>query len=93
MQRLREVVSDGIPTIILCDNAGQAERLEELLGEGGAVGSRRSWQSVCSMADSSFRRGECSSKVSAFSPITRSSAASGASAARASTPLAHRSSH
>ena len=36
MRRLREVVSDGIPTIILCDNAGQSERLEELLGEGGA---------------------------------------------------------
>ena len=37
MRRLREVVSDGIPTVILCDNAGQAERLEELLGEGGAA--------------------------------------------------------
>ncbi len=35
MRRLREVISDGIPTIILCDNAGQSERLEELLGEGG----------------------------------------------------------
>jgi transcription-repair coupling factor (superfamily II helicase) len=34
MKRLREVVSDGIPTIILCDNAGQAERLDELLTEG-----------------------------------------------------------
>ncbi|MDQ3081672.1 MAG: transcription-repair coupling factor, partial [Gemmatimonadota bacterium] len=38
MRRLREVVSDGIPSIILCDNAGQAERLEELLGESGAAG-------------------------------------------------------
>jgi transcription-repair coupling factor (superfamily II helicase) len=36
MKRLREVVSDGIPTIILCDNTGQAERLEELLGDRGA---------------------------------------------------------
>jgi len=36
MGRLREVVSDGIATIILCDNAGQAERLDELLGEGGS---------------------------------------------------------
>ncbi len=36
MKRLREVVSDWVPTIILCDNSGQAERLEELLGEGGA---------------------------------------------------------
>ena len=34
MKRLREVVSDGIPTIILCDNSGQAERLDELLNEG-----------------------------------------------------------
>ncbi len=35
MNRLREVVADGLPTMILCDNAGQSERLEELLGEGG----------------------------------------------------------
>lgn len=34
MTRLREVVSDGISTIILCDNTGQAERLDELLNEG-----------------------------------------------------------
>jgi transcription-repair coupling factor (superfamily II helicase) len=39
MKRLREVVSDGIPTIILCDNSGQAERLEELLGERGSSAS------------------------------------------------------
>ena len=31
--RLKRVVADGVPTIILCDNAGQAERLEELLGD------------------------------------------------------------
>jgi transcription-repair coupling factor (superfamily II helicase) len=31
---LRRVVRDGTPTIILCDNSGQAERLEELLNEG-----------------------------------------------------------
>ena len=30
---LRRVVRDGTPTIILCDNTGQAERLEELLNE------------------------------------------------------------
>jgi transcription-repair coupling factor (superfamily II helicase) len=37
--RLKRVVADGVPTIILCDNAGQAERLEELLGDkyGGAT--------------------------------------------------------
>jgi transcription-repair coupling factor (superfamily II helicase) len=37
MARLAAMVRDGTPTIILCDNAGQAERLEELLdarGEG-----------------------------------------------------------
>jgi transcription-repair coupling factor (superfamily II helicase) len=34
MKRLREVVADGLSTIILCDNAGQAERLDELLSEG-----------------------------------------------------------
>ena len=31
--RLKKVVADGLPTLILCDNAGQAERLEELLGD------------------------------------------------------------
>ena len=30
---LKQVVADGIPTIILCDNAGQAERLDELLND------------------------------------------------------------
>jgi transcription-repair coupling factor (superfamily II helicase) len=34
VKRLRQVVRDGTPTIILCDNTGQAERLEELLNEG-----------------------------------------------------------
>ncbi len=33
IKRLRRLVDDGTPTIILCDNAGQAERLEELLTE------------------------------------------------------------
>lgn len=32
IDRLARLVRDGIPTLILCDNAGQAERLEELLG-------------------------------------------------------------
>lgn len=36
IKRLRTIVRDGIPTIILCDNAGQAERLDELLNEGEA---------------------------------------------------------
>ena len=33
IQRLRRLVRDGVPTLILCDNAGQSERLEELLNE------------------------------------------------------------
>ncbi len=33
MRRLRRIVVDGTPTVILCDNIGQCERLEELLGE------------------------------------------------------------
>ncbi len=33
VKRLRRIVRDGVPTIILCDNAGQAERLDELLNE------------------------------------------------------------
>ena len=35
IKRLRAILTDGVPTLILCDNAGQAERLEELLGESG----------------------------------------------------------
>ncbi len=35
MARLRAVVADGTPTVILCDNSGQAERLEELLAPHG----------------------------------------------------------
>jgi transcription-repair coupling factor (superfamily II helicase) len=31
---LRRIVRDGMPTMILCDNVGQVERLEELLNEG-----------------------------------------------------------
>jgi transcription-repair coupling factor (superfamily II helicase) len=33
---LRRLVRDGTPTIILCDNSGQAERLEELLADEGS---------------------------------------------------------
>ena len=33
IRRLRTLVRDGIPTIVLCDNEGQAERLDELLNE------------------------------------------------------------
>ena len=34
MKVLAALVRDGTPTIVLCDNEGQAERLDELLGEG-----------------------------------------------------------
>jgi transcription-repair coupling factor (superfamily II helicase) len=33
IKRLRRVVRDGMPTVILCDNSGQCERLDELLNE------------------------------------------------------------
>ncbi len=33
IRALRRLVRDGMPTIILCDNQGQAERLDELLNE------------------------------------------------------------
>jgi transcription-repair coupling factor (superfamily II helicase) len=39
IKRLRRLVRDGRPTLILCDNAGQAERLEELLNEEGGAGA------------------------------------------------------
>jgi transcription-repair coupling factor (superfamily II helicase) len=35
IDRLRRMVADGTQTLILCDNAGQAERLEELLTDDG----------------------------------------------------------
>ncbi len=34
---LRKLQRDGLPTVILCDNAGQVERLDELLGEDGPL--------------------------------------------------------
>src|SRR6202022_420887 len=33
IRRLRRLVRDGIPTVVLCDNEGQCERLDELLNE------------------------------------------------------------
>jgi transcription-repair coupling factor (superfamily II helicase) len=33
IKQLRRLVRDGVQTIILCDNEGQAERLDELLGD------------------------------------------------------------
>ncbi|HEU4563423.1 MAG TPA: transcription-repair coupling factor [Gemmatimonadaceae bacterium] len=40
IKRLRRIVDDGVPTVILCDNTGQCERLDELLTEGGERASR-----------------------------------------------------
>lgn len=37
LKRLRRLVADGMPTVILCDNEGQVERLDELLDRGGAT--------------------------------------------------------
>jgi transcription-repair coupling factor (superfamily II helicase) len=34
LKLLNRIVRDGVPTLILCDNAGQIERLEELLTQG-----------------------------------------------------------
>jgi transcription-repair coupling factor (superfamily II helicase) len=39
IRQLRRIVRDGVPTIVLCDNAGQAERLDELLNEKEASSS------------------------------------------------------
>jgi transcription-repair coupling factor (superfamily II helicase) len=36
--RLGRIVRDGVPTLILCDNAGQCERLDELLAGRGPAG-------------------------------------------------------
>ena len=33
IRRLRALVRDGVPTVVLCDNEGQCERLDELLNE------------------------------------------------------------
>lgn len=33
IKRLKQIAADGIPTLILCDNSGQAERLDELLND------------------------------------------------------------
>jgi transcription-repair coupling factor (superfamily II helicase) len=39
IRHLRQLVRDGTPTLILCDNAGQSERLDELLNEDARVPS------------------------------------------------------
>jgi len=37
LKRLRQIVAEPLPTVILCDNEGQLERLEELLGTDRAT--------------------------------------------------------
>ena len=37
LKRLRRLAAEPPPTVILCDNEGQLERLDELLGDGGAT--------------------------------------------------------
>jgi transcription-repair coupling factor (superfamily II helicase) len=37
LKRLRHLLAGELPSIILCDNEGQLERLEELLGDGGRL--------------------------------------------------------
>ena len=39
INKLRRMVRDGVPTLILCDNAGQSERLDELLNENAPTES------------------------------------------------------
>ncbi len=50
MGRLARLVRDGIPTLILCDNAGQCERLDELLSERGSGGMGRNGTSPATLA-------------------------------------------
>ena len=81
--RLARVVRDGMPTLILCDNDGPAERLEELLHGWACVDAQPPrWRWGCSMADSLCRRAVSRAADFGFSPITRSSVGSGAFAAR-----------
>ena len=92
IKRLRRLVSDGMPTVILCDNVGQCERLDEILNED----ARRA---IAGRAHRGRRRRRLHrvrarahpSPDSASSPTTRSSGASGASAAIAATARARRS--
>ncbi len=39
LNRLRALIRSGTPTLLLCDNEGQLERMEELLEEGGRFGT------------------------------------------------------
>ena len=89
IKRLRRIVRDGMPTIILCDNEGQCERLDELLNEdddaapspAALVDRRARWR----IRDPAARRESAIAPACASSPTTRSSAASAASAARGGT--------
>ena len=55
IKQLKRLVRDGLPTIILCDNEGQCERLDELLNDDEYAARRRPLcRSACSTAASSF---------------------------------------
>ena len=84
IKRLARLVRDGTPTVILCDNEGQAERLEELLG--GDVGGPSPAALVIGVLHGGFDRCRRSRdrRRCACSPTTRSSVASVGSGARAS---------
>ncbi|MFN8580634.1 MAG: hypothetical protein U0163_06595 [Gemmatimonadaceae bacterium] len=87
MKVLRRLVRDGTATIILCDNAGQAERLDELLNEERPPPAARRWSSACSTVGLCCRaRAPC-----ACSRTTRSSGASVACVAPGATRAAARS--
>ena len=81
---LGRLIRDGVPTIILCDNAGQIERLDELL-EGDRFPIPAALTLGVLNGGFLLPPREGYSRDFASSPITRYSGASVASAGRAST--------
>ena len=91
IKQLKRLVRDGTPTIILCDNEGQAERLDELLADDDRGPSPAALS--IGVLDGGFIIPAAASAcaASAFSPTTRSSAANAAFVARAATSRRRRS--
>ena len=79
LNRLRSLLAGSPPTIILCDNEGQLERLDELLRRGRPPARPRDAR------DRRAGRRLRDAARSGCSPTTRSSAASAASGARGAT--------
>ena len=52
LNRLRALLGHGTPTLILCDNEGQRERLDELLETTASGPPARRWSSARSTAAS-----------------------------------------